>query len=78
MRVGTGRFHFYDQAQRNPGRGGIHHFDVARDDARMKAHGVPFKKDVVDLGSWEYIMAPGPDDVLIEPFEVNKAAFPPE
>jgi len=43
----------------------------------MNALGVPLKKDVVYLGSWESIMAPGPDDVLIEPFEVNKAAFPP-
>jgi len=83
MRVGTGRIHFYDQAPKNPGRGSIHHFgiqtdDIERDYARMKAQGVPFKKNVVDLGSWKYIMVPAPDDVLIELFEINKAAFPPE
>ncbi len=83
MRVGTGRIHFYDQAPKNPVRGSIHHFgiqtdDVERDYARMKAQGVPFNRSVVDLGVWKYIMVPAPDNVLIELFEVNKEAFPPE
>jgi catechol 2,3-dioxygenase-like lactoylglutathione lyase family enzyme len=83
MRVGTGRIHFYDQAPKNPGRASIHHFgiqtdDVERDYALMKAQGVSFIKDVVDLGIWKYIMVPAPDDVLIELFEVNQAACPPE
>ncbi len=83
MKVGTGRIHFYDQAPKMPGPGSIHHFgiqtdDVERDYRRMQSAGIGFKKYVIDLGYMKYIMVPGPDNVLIELFEVNKAAVPPE
>lgn len=83
MKVGTGRIHFYDQAPKMPGPGSIHHFgiqtdDVERDYRRMQSAGIGFKKSVIDLGYMKYIMVPGPDNVLIELFEVNKAAVPPE
>ena len=81
MKVGTGRIHFYDQSPKRPGPGSIHHFgiqtdDVERDYRRMKAAGVPFNKDVVDLGYMKYIMVPAPDSVLIELFEVNREVVP--
>lgn len=83
MKVGTGRIHFYDQAPKMPGPGGIHHFgiqtdDVQKDYERMKSEGIVFKKTMVDLGYMKYIMVPAPDNVLIELFEVNKALIPAE
>jgi len=83
MKVGTGRIHFYDQPPKIAGAGSIHHFgiqtdDVERDYQRMKAEGVDFIKAIVDLGYMKYIMAPAPDNVLIELFEVNKAIIPAE
>jgi len=83
MKVGTGKIHFYDQSPKNAGAGSIHHFgiqtdDLARDYQRMKAEGVAFNKEIVDLGYMKYIMVPAPDDVLIELFEVNKAILPAE
>lgn len=83
MKVGTGRIHFYDQPPKMPGTGSIHHFAIQTDDLRgdyqrMKAEGVAFNKEVVDLGTMKYIMVPAPDKVLIELFEVNKAVLPVE
>ena len=83
MKVGTGKIHFYDQPPKNVGAGSIHHFgiqtdDLGRDYQRMKAEGVAFNKEVVDLGYMKYIMVPAPDNVLIELFEVNKAILPAE
>ena len=83
MKVGIGKIHFYDQSPKNAGAASIHHFgiqtdDLARDYQRMKAEGVAFNKEVVDLGYMKYIMVPAPDKVLIELFEVNKAILPAE
>ena len=81
MRVGRGRIHLYDQAPRHAGPGSIHHFGIQTDDidgtmARLRAAGVPFKKDITDLGAWKYIMVPAPDNILIELFQVDKAMIP--
>jgi catechol 2,3-dioxygenase-like lactoylglutathione lyase family enzyme len=83
MRVGEGRIHFYNQPPKFSGRGSIHHFgiqtdDVERDYRYLKSRGVPFNKEVVELGYMKYIMVPAPDDVLIELFQVNKAVLPVE
>lgn len=83
MRIGTGRIHFYDQAPQYPVRGNIHHFGIQTDDIesvvkKLKAMGVPFAKEIVDLGSWKYIMVPSPDNVLIELFQVDKSQMPEE
>jgi len=81
MRIGTGRIHFYDQPPRASGRASIHHVGIQTDDIeavvnRMKARGVVFTKDITDAGFWKYIMAPAPDDILIEVFEVDKTQIP--
>ena len=81
MKIGNGRIHFYDQPPKRPGRGSIHHFGIQTDDIRgvvekMKSSGLPFKKDITDLGFWRYIMVPAPDDILVELFEVDKDAVP--
>jgi catechol 2,3-dioxygenase-like lactoylglutathione lyase family enzyme len=83
MKVGSGRFHFYDHPPKISGPGSIHHFaiqtdDVERDYQQMKAKGVEFNKAVIDLGYMKYIMVPAPDNILIELFEVNKALLPDE
>jgi catechol 2,3-dioxygenase-like lactoylglutathione lyase family enzyme len=83
MRIGCGRIHFYDQDPKFSGRGSIHHFGIQTDDieavaGRMAAAGVPFNKGITDAGFWKYIMVPAPDDILIELFQVDKRAIPPE
>lgn len=83
MRIGTGRIHFYDQAPKYPVRGNIHHFGIQTDDIegvvkKLKAMGTAFAKEIVDLGSWKYIMVPAPDNVLIELFQVDKSQMPEE
>ena len=83
MKIGTGRIHFYDQSPKMPGPGSIHHFgiqtdDINRDYKRLRAGGVPFKKEITDLGYMKYIMVPAPDQVLIELFEVKRALIPEE
>ena len=83
MKIGNGRLHFYDQSPKYSGRGSIHHFGIQTDDiegmvSNMKAHGIVFKKGIVDCGCWKYIMVPAPDDILIELFEVDKKHIPPQ
>ncbi len=83
MRIGTGRIHFYDQPPKDSGRGAIHHFGIQTDNlealvAKMKARGVKFRKEIADFGFWKYVMAPAPDGVLIELFEVDKEKVPAE
>jgi catechol 2,3-dioxygenase-like lactoylglutathione lyase family enzyme len=81
MRIGKGRLHLYDQPPKNPGSGSIHHFGIQTDDIegvvdRMKAKGIEFKKEITNFGFWKYVMVPGPDQILIELFEVDKTRIP--
>ncbi len=83
MWIGNGRLHLYDQPPKNPVRGNIHHFGIQTTDiegavARLRARGVPLRREITDLGAWKYVMVLAPDDVLIELFEVNKMAIPLE
>jgi hypothetical protein len=66
---------------RHSGAGSIHHFGVRTDDMagmleRLRKHDVQLRKPVTDLGGWRYVMVPGPDDVLIELFEVTPEKLP--
>ena len=83
MKIGKGGIHFYDQPPRYSGRGSIHHFGIQTDNleedyARLAAMGVQFTKGVTDRGYWKYVMAPAPDDILIEYFQVDREKIPPE
>lgn len=83
MRIGTGRIHFYSQPPRVYGAGSIHHFgipthDIEGDYCRMKAEGVGFKKEIIDLGYMKYVMVPAADSVRIDLFEVKRDAVPAE
>lgn len=73
--IGQGRLHFYDQPPKDHGRGAIHHLGIQTDDlealvGHMKAQGVPFRKEITDFGFWKYVMAPAPDNVLLELFQI--------
>ena len=83
MRVGDGRIHFYDQRPRDEGTGVIHHVGVRSDDlralhARLLGHGVTFRSEIREFGSWRYIMCMAPDNVLLELFEVERDGLEPE
>jgi len=81
LAIGQGRLHFYDQPPRDEGRGAIHHIGIQTDNlealvAHMKAKGVPFRKGMVDFGFWKYVMAPAPDNVLLELFQIVPEKLP--
>ena len=81
--VGKGRVHVYDQPPKAPGRSNVHHIGIQTDDIdaaadRIRKAGVTLRKDVTDLGMWKYVMVPGPDDLLIELFEVDTTSIPRE
>jgi catechol 2,3-dioxygenase-like lactoylglutathione lyase family enzyme len=81
LTIGKGRLHFYDQPPRDEGRGAIHHIGIQTDNlealvAHMKARGVPFRKEISDFGFWKYVMAPAPDNVLLELFQIVKEKLP--
>lgn len=83
LRLGQGRIHLYDQPPRDDGHGAVHHLGIQTDDleglvARLRAGGVSFRKPIADFGLWRYVMAPGPDGVLLELFEVKHAELPEE
>jgi len=79
--IGKGRLHFYEQPPRDEGRGAIHHIGIQTDDleglvTHMKARGVQFRKDIEGFGFWKYVMAPAPDNVLLELFQVMREHYP--
>ena len=81
LAIGQGRLHFYDQPPKDQGRGAIHHLGIQTDDlealiGHMKAKGVPFRKEITDFGFWKYVMAPAPDNVLLELFQILKEKLP--
>lgn len=83
LRIGRGRLHLYDQGPRDQGRGAVHHLGMQVDDLpalveRLKATGVEFRKPIADFVFWKYVMAPAPDGVLLELFEVDRSQLPPE
>jgi catechol 2,3-dioxygenase-like lactoylglutathione lyase family enzyme len=75
--IGSGKINFYDQPPKDHGRGAIHHLGIETDDlenlvVHMKNKGFIFKKSIKALGPWKYIMAEGPDHILLELFEIVK------
>ena len=81
LAIGQGRIHIYDQPPRDEGRGAIHHLGIQTDNlealvAHMKARGVLFRKEISDFGFWKYVMAPAPDNVLLELFQIVKERLP--
>jgi hypothetical protein len=74
LRIGSAHINFYDQPPKDDGHGALHHLGIRTDDldalvAHMKKKGFQFRKDITDFGVGKYIMAAGPDNVLLELFQ---------
>jgi len=82
LQIGKGRLHFYEQPPRDEGKGAVHHLGMETDDLaalveHMKSRGVQFRKEIADFGFWKYVMAPAPDNVILELFQPVKENWPP-
>ncbi|MFW9773712.1 MAG: VOC family protein [Candidatus Heimdallarchaeota archaeon] len=81
--IGTSRINFYDQSPRDTGRGAIHHLGIETDNLEkliehMKEKGYEFKNKIKIYGLWKYVMVEGPDNVLLELFEIVRDRIPQE
>ncbi|MFX1235517.1 MAG: VOC family protein [Promethearchaeota archaeon] len=81
--IGTSRINFYDQSPRDTGRGAIHHLGIETDNLeklieQMKEKGYEFKNKIKTYGLWKYVMVEGPDNVLLELFEIVRDRIPQE
>ena len=79
--IGSAKLNFYEQPPKDKGRGAIHHLGIETDDlealvTHMKNNGFKFRKDIKSLGVLRYVMAEGPDHILLELFEVVKDKVP--
>jgi catechol 2,3-dioxygenase-like lactoylglutathione lyase family enzyme len=76
LALGNAFLQVYDQPPKAPRGGAMHHIGIETDDlealvSRMKAHGVPFRNPIRDEPTFRYVMVSGPDDLLIELFQVR-------
>ena len=76
VRLGSACINFYDQPPRDTGRGAVHHLGIRTDDleglvAHMEEKGFRFRRGIRDFGELRYIMAAGPDGVLLELFQTS-------
>ena len=79
--IGTSKINFYEQPPKDLGRGVLHHLGIETEDiealvAHMTNKGFEFKKPIKNLGIWKYVMAEGPDHILLELFKVVKDKIP--
>lgn len=73
--IGSGKINFYDQPPRYNQRALMHHLGIETDDLEglvrhMKSKGFVFTNQIKNYGSWKYVMAEGPDNILLEIFQV--------
>ena len=76
LRLGSAYINFYEQPPKDTGRGVVHHLGIRTNDlpglvAHMSSKGFEFPKEITNLGSLKYIMAAGPDGILLELFETG-------
>lgn len=79
--IGTGKINFYDQPPKSNDHGVMHHLGIETDDLEalvehMKSKGFTFRKPIRDHDTWKYIMAEGPDHVLLELFQIVHEEIP--
>ena len=72
--IGKAFIHIYDQPPKSERGGPVHHLGIETDDleglvASMKAKGFEFRKPIRDEPKFRYVMAAGPDNLLIELFQ---------
>ena len=76
LRLGSAYINFYEQPPKDTGRGVVHHLGIRTNDlpglvAHMNSKGFEFRKEITNLGSLKYVMAAGPDGILLELFETD-------
>jgi catechol 2,3-dioxygenase-like lactoylglutathione lyase family enzyme len=76
LRLGDAYLNFYDQPPKDSGRGVVHHLGIRTEDldglvAHMRARGFAFRKSITTFGPLRYVMAQGPDGVLLELFQTE-------
>jgi len=81
--IGTANLNFYDQPPKEDSRGVVHHLGIETEDlenlvAHMRSKGYQFRSKIKSLGVWKYIMAEGPDHILLELFEIVRDKVPEE
>lgn len=77
LALGTGFIQVYDQGPKKPRGGPMHHLGVETDDldalvSKMESHGFRFRNPIRDEPNFRYVMISGPDDLLIELFQVRE------
>ena len=77
IRIGSGCINFYEQPPRSSERGVVHHLGIRTRDLaalvrHMQSRGFEFRKPITELEGLKYIMAAGPDGMLLELFETNQ------
>jgi catechol 2,3-dioxygenase-like lactoylglutathione lyase family enzyme len=82
LAVGSGRIHLYDQPPRSTERSTVHHLGIQTDELetvveRLRAMGVSVT-GIRHEPTARYAMAEGPDRLLLEIFQPDPAALPPE
>ncbi|MEW1848324.1 VOC family protein [Nonomuraea angiospora] len=82
LTVGAGRIHLYDQPPRSTGRSAVHHLGIQTDELetvveRLRAMGVSVT-EIRREPTARYAMAEGPDRLLLEIFQPDPEALPPE
>lgn len=76
LALGNAFLQIYDQPPKAPRGGPMHHIGIETDDldslvARMRGRGFHFRNPVRDDSKFRYVMISGPDDLLIELFQVR-------
>ena len=79
LALGNAFLQVYDQPPKAPRGGAMHHLGIEPDDLealvlRMEAHGFHFRNPIRDEPTFRYIMISGPDDLLMELFQVREPA----
>ena len=77
LALGNAFLQLYDQPPKAPRGGAVHHLGIETDDlaalvSRMKGHGFRFRNPIRDDPQFRYVMISGPDDLLIELFQVHE------
>jgi catechol 2,3-dioxygenase-like lactoylglutathione lyase family enzyme len=77
LALGNAFIQVYDQSPKAPRGGAVHHLGIETDDLdtlvlRMKAHGFHFRNPIRDEHKFRYVMISGPDDLLIELFQIRE------
>ena len=79
VRLALGRafIQVYDQAPKRPRGGAMHHLGIETDDldalvSRLESYGFRFRNSIRDEPRFRYVMISGPDDLLIELFQVRE------